>query len=193
MLATFAVLVSLSAAPVGPTATVRAGNEEMRKLLEAGSNVEKLAAKADDFIDFGELAKRALGKKWDELKAKQQAEFAATMKGLLRASYAQKAVREGKSESNTVYGAEKATANEATVETSLVVGKDKFPVQYRLYRKDAKSAWRIYDVVTDDVSLLTTYSDQFNQLLPKKGYEGLLATLKNRRDQLEKDNASRTN
>ena len=38
------------------------------------------------------------------------------------------------------------------------------------------------------VPLVSTYNDQFRQLIAKKGYDGLLSTLKKRRDQLEADN-----
>ncbi len=180
--------LALTAAPASPTAVVKRGNDEVQKILKSEEGtVEKLAAKADEFIDFVELAKRALGKEWTKLSKKQQEEFASTMKGLLRASYAQRAVQEGKGGSELEYGQEKIDGNEATVTTNVLVKKDKVPVEYKLYRVDPKAPWRIYDVVTDQVSLVSTYNDQFRQLISKKGYDGLLATLKKRRDELEAD------
>lgn len=184
MLASLPLVVVLSAS--SPLQVVKAGNEQVQKVLsQDDASVDKLAAKADEFIDFVELAKRALGAEWSKLNKKQQEEFAATMKGLLRASYAQKAISDGKSGSQMQWGAEKVTGNEASVASTLVMKKDKFPVEYKLYRPDAKGSWRIYDVVTDDVSLVSTYADQFRQLISKKGYDGLLATLKARKEQLE--------
>jgi phospholipid transport system substrate-binding protein len=184
MLASLSLAVVLSAS--SPLQVVKAGNDQVQKVLSSpDASVDKLAVKADEFIDFVELAKRALGAEWGKLSKKQQDEFAATMKGLLRASYAQKAISDGKNGSQMEWGAEKVTGNEASVASTLVVKKDKFPVEYRLYRPDAKSGWRIYDVVTDDVSLVSTYADQFRQLISKKGYDGLLSTLKARKEQLE--------
>src|SRR3954468_11157896 len=91
-----------------PLQAVKAGHEQVQKVLaQADASVDKLAAKADAFIDFVELAKRALGAEWGKLKPKQQEEFAATMKGLLRASYAQKAISDGKTGSQMEWGAEK--------------------------------------------------------------------------------------
>lgn len=177
----------LSASP-GPAAVVKDGNTEVHRILQTpGATAEKLAVRADDFVDFVELAKRAMGKEWAKLNKKQQEEFAQTMKGLLRASYAQKALGDGKEGATFEYGAETITGNEAVVATTLVMKKDRFPVEYRLYRPDAKSGWKIYDVVTDAVSLVATYQDQFRQLIAKKGYDGLLTTLKAKRDQLEKN------
>ena len=79
-----------------------------------------------------------------------------------------------------------ATATIATVTATLVVKDDKFPVTYKLFRADAKGEWKIYDVITDDVSLVSTYSDQFRKLISNKGFDGLLASLKAKKEQLEK-------
>jgi phospholipid transport system substrate-binding protein len=179
--------LALAAAPAGPLALVKSADAEVQKVLQSDApTTEKLAAKADEFIDFIELAKRSLGKEWGKLTKKQQDEFSATMKGVLRASYAQKAISDGRGSAKVEYGEELIDGNEATVKTVLRVKEDRFPVVYRLYRADAKSPWKIFDVVTDDVSLVATYSDQFRQVISKKGFDGLLKSLKAKREQLEK-------
>lgn len=181
------VVLALAAAPVGPLALVKTADAEVQKVLQSDApTVEKLAAKADEFIDFSELAKRALGKEWAGLTRKQQEEFTATMKGVLRASYAQKAISDGRGSAKVEYGEETIDGNEASVKTTLIIKQDRFPVVYKLFRPDAKSAWKIYDVVTDDVSLVSTYNDQFRQVIAKKGFDGLLRSLKAKKEQLEK-------
>lgn len=183
-----ATVALLAAAPAAPTAVVKDGNAAVQKVLnQKDATVETLANTVDGFVDFAELAKRALGKDWDKLNKKQQDDFVATMKGLLRASYAQKAIGQGTAD--VQYGKETIAANEATVPTTLVVKKDKFPVDYKLYRADEKSPWKIYDVVTDEVSLVETYRGQFRKLIADKGYDGLLSTLKAKKEQLEKQSA----
>lgn len=174
------------AAPLGPLALVKAADADVQKVLASDATVEKLAATADGYIDFVELARRALGpKEWGKLDKKKQDEFSATMKGLLRASYAQKALGDGKNGAKFEYLGENISGAEATVQATLVSGQDKFPVKYKLF-KDAKASWRIYDVVTDDVSLVDTYADQFRKMIASKGFDGLLSSLKAKRDQLEK-------
>lgn len=181
------ITAALLAASPGPLAVVKAADVDVQKVLANDATIEKLAATADGYIDFGELAKRALGQKeWAKLDKKKQDDFSATMKGLLRASYAQKALGDGKNGTKFEYVGEKIAANESTVEARLVTKEDKFPVSYKLFRADAKGAWKIYDVITDDVSLVGTYSDQFRKLIADKGFDGLLTTLKTKRDQLEK-------
>jgi phospholipid transport system substrate-binding protein len=185
------MVVAAAPAPA-PLAVVKSADAEVQKILsEPQVSVQKLAERADEFIDFFELARRAMGDEWAKLSRKQQEEFSATMKGLLRANYAQKAVTDGRGKAKVEYGREQVDGNEATVETKLLMDKDVFPVVYKLYRADAKGAWRIYDVITDEVSLVATYSDQFRQVMAKKGFEGLLKSLKAKQEQLEKQNAER--
>jgi phospholipid transport system substrate-binding protein len=181
---TLATITLLAAA--GPLGVVKAADVDVQDVLKKDATIEKLATVADKYIDFGELAKRALGQKeWSKLDKKKQDEFSATMKGVLRASYAQKALGDGKNGAKFEYVGEKVEGTEATVTASLVMKDGKFPVTYKLF-KDAKGEWKIFDVVTDDVSLVSTYADQFRKIIASKGFDGLLASLKAKKEQLEK-------
>lgn len=185
MIASLLAATLLAATP-GPLDVVKSGNTDVQKAASApGATVEQLATVVEKFVDFEELSKRALGKEWDKLTAAQRTEFTDTMKGLLRASYAQKAI--GQANADVKYGKESIQGDEATVNTTLTVKKDQVPVDYKLYKVAGKGGgWRIYDVVTDEVSLVETYRGQFRKLLSDKGFDGLLSTLKAKRAQLEK-------
>ena len=170
---------------ISPLTQVKEGNAAVQRALKAkGATPDSIANTVEGYVDFGELAKRALSKEWDKLSKVQQQDFTATMKGVLRASYAQKAIGEG--QADVKYGKETVTDNEATVETTITVNKNDYPVVYKLYRANAKAPWRVYDVITDDVSLMETYRDQFRTQIAQKGFDGLLTTLKKKRDELER-------
>jgi len=193
VIAPLALALALAAAP-GPLSVVKTADTEVQKVLAApDATTEQLAARADDFVDFAELARRAMGVEWTKLNKKQQDDFSQTMKGLLRANYAQKAVKDGRggAVAKVEYGEEKIDGNEALVNTRLLVKQDTYSVAYKLYRPEAKGSWRIYDVITDEVSLVSTYSDQFRQVMAKKGFDGLLKSLKTRQESLEKQNAEK--
>jgi phospholipid transport system substrate-binding protein len=189
MLAPLIAATLLATTPT-PLEVVKAGNADVQKAASAPeATVEQLATVVEKFVDFEELAKRALGKEWDKRTPAERKEFAETMKGLLRASYAQKAI--GQAKSDVKYGKETIKGDEALVTTTLTVKKDQVPVDYKLYKTQGKGAnWRIYDVVTDEVSLVETYAGQFRKLLADKGFDGLLSTLKTKRAQLEKSAAT---
>jgi phospholipid transport system substrate-binding protein len=186
MIASLLAATLLAAAP-GPLTVVKSGNADVQKAANTpGATVQSLASVVEKFVDFEELAKRALGEKaWATLTPAQRKDFADTMTGLLRASYAQKAI--GQAKADVKYGKETVEGNEATVATTLSVKKDDVPVDYKLFRGTPKAEWRIYDVVTDEVSLVETYKGQFRKILNDKGFDGLLSTLKAKRAQLEKE------
>ncbi|SEK80376.1 phospholipid transport system substrate-binding protein [Stigmatella aurantiaca] len=190
MIAALLTASLLAAAPAGPLEVVKSGNADVQKAASApGATVEQLATVVEKFVDFEELSKRALGKNWDTLTAAQRKDFTETMKGLLRASYAQKAI--GQAQADVKYGKEAIQGDEATVDTILTAKADQIPVDYKLYKVAGKGGtWRIYDVITDEVSLVETYRGQFRKLLADKGFDGLLSTLKAKRAQLEKSSAS---
>ncbi|AGC45492.1 hypothetical protein MYSTI_04192 [Myxococcus stipitatus DSM 14675] len=191
MIASLLAATLLAAAPT-PLTVVKSGNADVQRAANApGATVESLATVVEKFVDFQELAKRALGDKtWTSLTPAQRKDFSETMTGLLRASYAQKAI--GQAQADVKYGKESVEGTEATVNTTLTLKKDQIPVDYRLYKQTAKADWRIYDVVTDEVSLVDTYKGQFQKLLGTKGFDGLLSTLKTKRAQLEKENAAQS-
>ncbi|MBU8894776.1 ABC transporter substrate-binding protein [Corallococcus sp. H22C18031201] len=190
MIASLLAATLLAAAPAAPLTVVKSGNADVQKAANApGATVQSLASVVEKFVDFSELAKRALGEKaWEGLTPAQRKDFTETMTGLLRASYAQKAI--GQAKADVKYGKETIQGNEATVVTTLTVKKDEIPVDYKLFRTTPKAEWRIFDVVTDEVSLVETYKGQFRKILNDKGFEGLLSTLKAKRAQLEKENAN---
>jgi phospholipid transport system substrate-binding protein len=183
--------LALAAAPLGPTALVKSIDAEVQQVIKTpDASAKKLAQRIDEVIDFNEMSKRAMGANWAKLNKKQQDELGTTMRGLLKASYENKAMKDkdGKQAPTVEYGEESVNGNEAVVNTSLKVKPDTFAIVYKLYRADPKASWRVYDVVTDEVSLVTTYQDQFKKQMADKGFDGLLTTLNTRRESLEKQN-----
>jgi phospholipid transport system substrate-binding protein len=181
------LLVAAPAPSTGPLGVVQAADAQVELILASKEDVpRRLAAQADDFIDFAELARRALGAaEWKGLSKAERDAFTKTMKGVLRASYAQKALGDGRGGAKVKYGAETVENDEATVPTTLQVKDEAIPVVYRLYRAAAGKGWKIYDVITDDVSLVATYNDQFRRVIAKSGFAGLLKSLQARQAQLE--------
>jgi phospholipid transport system substrate-binding protein len=184
------VAVTLLAATPGPLETVKSGYEDVQKTARAPrATVEKVALALDKFVDFEELARRALGDTWNTLTPSQRKELTGAMRGMLRAFYAQRIL--GSDNPEVTYGQETLEGNEATVHTTVTTEGTRIPIAYKLYRAVRKpGAWRIYDIVTADVSLLEDYRSQFSQLLAEKGFDGLLSAVKARWAQVEQPTAT---
>jgi phospholipid transport system substrate-binding protein len=183
------VVVTLLAALPRPLEIVKSGYSDVQEAARApGANVERLAAAVDKFVDFEELAKRALGETWGSITPAQRKDFTSAMRGMLRAFYAQKTL--GLGNADVEYGQETLDGEEARVSTIVTVEGTRIPIDYKLYKLARKAGgWRIYDIVTDKVSLLENYRGQFGELLARSGFDGLLSTLKMRQAQVERSAA----
>ena len=61
------------------------------------------------------------------------------------------------------------------VPTEVLVKGEPTHVDYRM--REEKGAWRIVDIVVDDVSTVENYRSSFNRIIKKEGMDGLIARL----------------
>jgi phospholipid transport system substrate-binding protein len=178
-----------AAAKSGPgVSAVKQANEKISTLLKqkpaVGSKEEKdLAGKVTtsvrDFLDIDELGKRAMADQWAKLTEAQRQEFLSTLRALIEDNYI-RGLRANLS--YTVdYTGETADKDGNIVVTTTINTKRKnrafkINVDYVLKKDGAKlKAW---DVKTDGVGLVENYKTQFNKIVEKEGFAGLIARMK---------------
>ncbi len=176
-------------AKAGPgTAAVKAANEKISTLLKQkpapGSKEEKeLAAKVTtsvrDFLDIDELGKRAMVDQWAKLTPAQQTEFLTTLRALIEDNYV-RGLR-ANLQYTVDYTGETTDKDGNTVVATTINTKRKnrtmkISVDYVLKKEgDKLKAW---DVKTDGVGLVENYRTQFNKIVEKEGFAGLIAKMK---------------
>ena len=135
---------------------------------------------------FDEMAQRALGQHWRPLSPQQQREFVGLFTDLLERSYINRIESYSGGQQGVRYTKEASHGDNTTVYTEIVSGRDQ-PVtaEYRLLRKDGD--WKVYDIIIEGVSLVNNYRTQFNNIIMKDSYAGLL---KQMRLKLEQENAA---
>jgi phospholipid transport system substrate-binding protein len=181
--------VAAPTAKAGPgTTAVKTANEKISALLKlkpaAGSKEEKeLAGKVTtsvrDFLDIDELGKRAMADQWSKLSKDQQTEFLTTLRALIEDNY----VRGLRSnlQYTVDYTGESTDKDGNLVVTTTVNTKRrgrpfKISIDYVLKKEgDKLKAW---DVKTDGVGLVENYRAQFNKIIEKDGFAGLIAKMK---------------
>ena len=155
----------------------------------ARTKAKEQARKAvSELIDFDSLAKATLGKKWDEISAKERARYTTALKGAMEANYLAK-MRQGKSgdvdKIRVEVLGEEPQGERALVHTKVHSGEDTASIDYVMEK--APKGWRAVDVFTEGVSLAETYREQVGKLLQKKSLNDVIATLDRKRKQLEAD------
>lgn len=132
-------------------------------------------------FDFAEMARRSLGKHWNNLKGKE-GEFVSTFTQFIESSYMSRlgSYRGEK----VVYGREQVDQELAEVDTRVVGGQGApIQVHYRLHLVGGQ--WKVYDVVVDQVSLVSNYQSQFNRILRTAPLDELLRKLREKREGMQ--------
>jgi phospholipid transport system substrate-binding protein len=142
------------------------------KAAERRSAVRKIA---NEIFDFGEIARRSLGRYWQPLSEVQRSEFVGLFGDLLERSYISKIELYGGEK--IIYSGERADGDLATVSTKIITKNGtEVPVDYRLFRRGDR--WMIYDVNIEGISLVSNYRTQFNKIIQTSGYNTLVDRMK---------------
>jgi phospholipid transport system substrate-binding protein len=127
-------------------------------------------------FDWDEMAKRVLGKHWDSV-GNRQDEFVAAFAEFLGNSYMGK-IGSYKDE-KVLFVGEQTEKNRAQVDTKIVPNKgEPTSVSYRLHR--VQGDWKIYDVVVEDISIVSNYRSQFERILAKGNFDDLMKRLRDK-------------
>lgn len=136
---------------------------------------EKLRLVYDRMFDDVELSKRTLARNWNSLNVAQRKEFVLLFRQVLEKAYIDKII--AYTDEKIVFERETmVSGTQAEVQTKIVTSSKEIPIAYRLLLKDG--AWKVYDVVIENVSLVLNYRTQFNDILAKDKPEQLLEILR---------------
>lgn len=179
-----ALIVLLAAVPAfantpGPgTQAVQTANDTIAKELKSKAPAADVIKSVNDFIDIDELGKHALGAEWAKLKPEEQKSFLDKLHKMIEANYVK--AQTGNLDYTVAYTGESTDkAGNVVVKTELTAQKKGRPVtvkvDYTLIKQGTKL--RAFDVITDDVSLVDNYGQQFKSIIDKKGFSGLLTLM----------------
>jgi len=139
------------------------------------SEKQKLRIIYERMFDDVELSKRTLAKNWNSLSVAQRQEFVLLFRQVLEKAYIDKIL--AYTDEKIVFERETmVSVTQAEVQTKIVTASKEIPISYRVLLKDG--AWKVYDVVIENVSLVLNYRTQFNDILTKNKPEQLLEILR---------------
>ena len=125
-------------------------------------------------FDFTEMARRSLGADWNRLQGREQ-EFVNAFIQFAEASYTN-ALGSYRGEKMT-YGRETIDKDMAQVYTEVVGSSgEATPIVYKM--RLVGGDWKVYDVVIDDVSIVSNFRSQFARILKNDSLDVLMAKLR---------------
>ncbi|MBI5546223.1 MAG: ABC transporter substrate-binding protein [Deltaproteobacteria bacterium] len=176
-----------SAAPKqDPTEAIRGANDRLRELLAQKTDDQasrdrinaQITRELRQLLDIGFLAERALADHWEKMTPKQRSELQSTLQAIVEKNYLSQL--RGNLEYKVDYVGEVTQSDAVLVKTLIRAQRRGRPARISVnYRLRAEGDhWRIFDVITEDVSILQNYRAQFNRIIAKDGVDGLIARMK---------------
>ena len=126
-------------------------------------------------FDFAEMAKRSLGAHWQKRSPEEQQQFVELFTDVLEGAYVN--TIESYNGEKIVVGKEALDKNFAEVNTKIFTPKgEEVIIDYKLHQ--AGGDWKVYDVVVENISLVSNYRSQFNRVIAQSSYDELVRRLK---------------
>jgi phospholipid transport system substrate-binding protein len=181
-----------AAATEDPMQQLQKRVDEVLRILQSGElkrpeNKEerkKLILNAvTDMFDFREMAKSSLAQSWNTLTPEEQDTFVGLFSRLIEQRYIGKI--DSYTDQKVVYKKQLVKGDNAMIYTDVVDKDVEIPIIYRL--QENKGKWLIYDVKIENVSLIVNYRRDFDSIIRKEQFAGLVEKITK---QLEKPETS---
>ncbi len=132
---------------------------------------------ADEIFDMEEISRRSLGPHWRERTPTEREEFVTLFGQLLERNYLGTIERyQGE---QVAYVGEAIEGDLPVVRTTIRTTRGTMvPVDYRMMQRGQR--WRIYDVDVEGISLIRNYRAQFNTIIHRSSYQGLVERLRSK-------------
>jgi phospholipid transport system substrate-binding protein len=178
-----AVLLVASPALAGASAEqfIKGKHDELTVILKAGKSADqetRIAKVFDGMLDYQTLAQESLRDHWAQLDEAQRREFSDILRQLV-----QKAYRRNLDKTlgyNVAYQGQLAGDTGTVVQTVANSRSNtrEEPVSVDYLVRTNQSSWLVVDIVTEGASLVKGYRTQFNRIIKKDGFDGLVRRMK---------------
>lgn len=183
-----ALLPAAALAQEAPDQLVKRAADEILALVKsdkdlAAGNQAKFIAAAEEKIlphfDFERMTRLAVGRNWQQATEAQRQALVKEFRTLLVRTYST-SLSQYRNQTIEVKPARIAANDTETIVRTQVIqqGGPPIPIDYGMAKGD--KGWKVYDVIVDGVSLVTTYRGSFSDQIQKSGVDGLVKTLADR-------------
>jgi phospholipid transport system substrate-binding protein len=192
MVLLLATVLSVFGLTVGHVGTVEAGSatdivkSKQTALFEvikqpqpsSAANQKKIQGLFDEMLDYSGLAQASLGTEWAARTPEEQAEFSGILKDLVRKAY-EKNLKKTINFSIDYLG-EEPSGGAVTVKTKATskTNAREEPIEIHFKMVEKNGQWRVNDIVTEGVSLVSSYRTQFTKIVKKDGFPKLIEKMK---------------
>ena len=186
--AALAVAVNAGAAELTPDALVKSTADDVLSVIRTTKDKRALRDAAEKKVlphfDFRAMTQLAVGRYWREASPAQQKSLENAFRTLLVNTYTTSLNTANLSaEAVEVKPVETKGQNDVLVRTTVkTTGRQPIPVDYRMQK--GPDGWKIYDVIVENLSLVTNYRSSFASEIQRSGIDGLVKALETKNREL---------
>jgi phospholipid transport system substrate-binding protein len=172
-----------AAADTSPDALVKSKADEILEVIRTVKDKRTLRETAEKkvlpYFDFRAMTQLAVGKYWREASPSQQKALEDAFRTLLVNTYTASlnVASTGKEVVEVKPTDVKSGQNDVVVRTLVRTPnrQQPIPVDYRMTR--GADGWKVYDVIVENLSLVTNYRSSFASEIQRSGIDGLVKAL----------------
>ena len=127
-------------------------------------------------FDFERMSRRVVGKRWKEATADQQERFVSAFRTLLVHTYGS-LLNSYDGQSHTYFDPVPRKKDGEVVVPVQVEDKNGRQVRVAYAMHQHGTAWKVFDVAIDGVSLMRTYRSTFRSKIAREGIDGLISSI----------------
>jgi len=154
-------------------------SEELQAPEKKDERKQRILAVVNRMFDFRGMARSSLGQNWNNLTAEERDRFVSLFASLVEQRYIGKI--DAYSNQKVIYKNQRVRNNKARVYTAIIDKDLEIPIDYSLQMSQGK--WLIKDLKIENVSLIANYRRDFNSIIRKEQFAGLVEKIT---EQLEK-------
>jgi phospholipid transport system substrate-binding protein len=185
----FALLLALCVQAQGqtPDAIVKATTDEVLAAIKQTKDQKQLITIAEQKVlprfDFKRMTQLAVGRSWNQATPQQQQALENAFRTLLVRTYTA-ALSQSSGDTKVDIKPASTDGGEATVRTMVSEpGRKPFSIDYRM--SNSGGDWKVYDVVVENLSLVTNYRGSFQSEIARSGIDGLIKVIEERNQKLK--------
>jgi phospholipid transport system substrate-binding protein len=161
--------------------------------LDRDTKWQRIAAVINEGFDFRSMSQSVLATHWQRATDEERRRFTEFFSQYIEETY--RAKIEAYTDEQILYKNESIRGDRAVVETLIVTGSNKIPVNFKLKNNDGE--WFAYDVIIEGVSLVANYRSTFAAIVKNEGMSGLLSNIQRRiqkyKERKEREKAEEAN
>jgi phospholipid transport system substrate-binding protein len=174
-----------AAAQATPDAMIKTVAEDVRAIIKQDKDLQAgdankiyalIEEKVFPSLNFAKTTRLAVGKSWTQASPEQRDALVKEFRSLLVRTYAT-SLRQFRDQQIEYKPLTLAAADtDVLVRTNVIQGgQQPVGVDYRVEK--GADGWKVYDIIIDGVSLVTTYRGEFTERVRQGGIDGLIKAL----------------